>query len=94
LLPINTRWAAAKVGKRQFEAAQILGKLFRSRQDDAQIQCALAAVFYLQARLAEAARVLPYRTWFRLRGTRVKVMVMRRFDPWSWRICFGAIPII
>jgi tetratricopeptide (TPR) repeat protein len=48
--------AAAKVGKRQFEAAQgLLERLVDKQQQDPQLQYALGAVFYIQGRLAEAA---------------------------------------
>jgi tetratricopeptide (TPR) repeat protein len=47
--------AAAKVGKRQFEAAQrLLEGLVRKRPRDPQLQYALGSVFYIQGRLAEA----------------------------------------
>jgi tetratricopeptide (TPR) repeat protein len=48
--------AAAKVGKRQFEAAQaLLEPLVAKRPNDPQLQYALGSVFYIQGRLAEAA---------------------------------------
>jgi tetratricopeptide (TPR) repeat protein len=48
--------AAAKVGKRQFEAAQgLLEGLVSKRPADPQLQYALGSVFYIQGRLAEAA---------------------------------------
>jgi tetratricopeptide (TPR) repeat protein len=48
--------AAAKVGKRQFEAAQgLLEDLLRRRPEDPQLQYALGSVFYIQGRLSEAA---------------------------------------
>src|SRR5262249_2214863 len=48
--------AAAKVGKRQYEAAQaLLEPLVAKRPADAQLQYALGSVLYLQAHLAEAA---------------------------------------
>jgi tetratricopeptide (TPR) repeat protein len=51
--------AAAKVGKRQFEAAQgLLEGLVRKRPRDPQLQYALGSVFYIQGRLAEAAERL------------------------------------
>jgi tetratricopeptide (TPR) repeat protein len=51
--------AAAKVGKRQFEAAQaLLEPLVRTRPDDAQLQYALGSVLYIQGRLPEAAERL------------------------------------
>jgi tetratricopeptide (TPR) repeat protein len=48
--------AAAKVGKRQFEAAEkILETLLKNRPDDAHLLYAIGAVFYTQGKLAEAA---------------------------------------
>ncbi len=48
--------AAAKVGKRQFEAAQqLLDPLVRKQPDDPQLQYALGSVFYIQGHLEEAA---------------------------------------
>src|SRR5436190_2270930 len=48
--------AAAKVGKRQFEAAEsLLQGLVTKRPDDAQLQYAVGSVFYVQGKLAEAA---------------------------------------
>src|SRR5207237_9406484 len=48
--------AAAKVGKRQFEAAQtLLEGLLRSRPGDAQLQYALGSVLYLEGHPADAA---------------------------------------
>ncbi len=48
--------AAAKVGKRQFEAAQgLLERLVTRRPEDPQLQYALGSVFYIQGRLSEAA---------------------------------------
>jgi tetratricopeptide (TPR) repeat protein len=48
--------AAAKVGKRQFEAAQgLIEALVEKRPDDAQLQYALGSVLYIQGHLAEAA---------------------------------------
>jgi tetratricopeptide (TPR) repeat protein len=48
--------AAAKVGKRQFEAAQgLLEKLVEQRPQDAQLQYGLGSVLYIQGRLGEAA---------------------------------------
>lgn len=48
--------AAAKVGKRQFEAAQgLLEGLVRNQPDDPQNHYALGSVLYVQGRLAEAA---------------------------------------
>ena len=48
--------AAAKVGKRQFEAAQdLLEGLVKKKPKDPQLQYALGSVFYLQGRLTEAA---------------------------------------
>ena len=48
--------AAAKVGKRQFEAAEgLLQALVTKRPADAQLQYALGSVFYVQGKLAEAA---------------------------------------
>jgi tetratricopeptide (TPR) repeat protein len=47
--------AAAKVGKRQFEAAQaLLEPLVQRQPSDAQLQYALGSVLYIQGRLAEA----------------------------------------
>jgi tetratricopeptide (TPR) repeat protein len=47
--------AAAKVGKRQFEAAQaLLEKLVEQRPQDPQLQYGLGSVLYIQGRLAEA----------------------------------------
>ena len=51
--------AAAKVGKRQFEAAQtIMEGLVRQKPHDAQLEYALGSVLYLQGHLAEAAEHL------------------------------------
>jgi tetratricopeptide (TPR) repeat protein len=51
--------AAAKVGKRQFEAAQeLLEALVTKQPQDSQLQYALGSVFYVQGRLAEAAEHL------------------------------------
>jgi tetratricopeptide (TPR) repeat protein len=48
--------AAAKVGKRQYEAAQdLLEPLVRKQPDDPQLQYALGAVLYIRGRLTEAA---------------------------------------
>jgi tetratricopeptide (TPR) repeat protein len=48
--------AAAKVGKRQFEAAeQLLDGLVKKRPDDPQLQYALGSVFYIQGHLEDAA---------------------------------------
>jgi tetratricopeptide (TPR) repeat protein len=48
--------AAAKVGKRQFEAAQaILEDLVRKKPHDAQLEYALGSVLYLEAHLAESS---------------------------------------
>jgi tetratricopeptide (TPR) repeat protein len=48
--------AAAKVGKRQFEAAQgLLEVLVAKRPDDSQLQYALGSVLYIQGRLVEAS---------------------------------------
>ena len=48
--------AAAKVGKRQFEAAeQLLDPLVAAHADDARLQYALGSVLYLQGRLSDAA---------------------------------------
>ena len=48
--------AVAKVGKRQYEAAQgLLEPLVEKRPDDAQLQYALGSVLYMQGLLAEAA---------------------------------------
>src|SRR5204863_6120028 len=48
--------AAAKVGKRQFEAAEsLLQGLVTKRPQDAQLQYAVGSVFYVQGKLAEAA---------------------------------------
>jgi tetratricopeptide (TPR) repeat protein len=47
--------AAAKVGKRQYEAAQaLLEPLVAKRPSDAQLQYALGSVLYMQGQLAEA----------------------------------------
>jgi tetratricopeptide (TPR) repeat protein len=47
--------AVAKVGKRQYEAAQtLLEPLVRKRPQDAQLQYALGSVLYMQGHLAEA----------------------------------------
>ncbi len=49
--------AVAKVGKRQFEAAQgLLEPLVRARPDDAQLQYALGSVLYTQGRLPTPRR--------------------------------------
>jgi tetratricopeptide (TPR) repeat protein len=51
--------AAAKVGKRQFEAAQgLLEALVTKQPTDPQLHYALGSVFYIQGRLAEAAASL------------------------------------
>jgi tetratricopeptide (TPR) repeat protein len=51
--------AAAKVGKRQFEAAQgLLERLVKKQPQDPQLQYALGSVYYIQGRLAEAAEHL------------------------------------
>jgi tetratricopeptide (TPR) repeat protein len=48
--------AAAKVGKRQFEAAQeLLERLVTKQPGDPQLQYALGAVFYIQGHLSDAA---------------------------------------
>src|SRR5207247_5885889 len=48
--------AVAKVGKRQYEAAQgLLEPLALKQPDDAQLQYALGSVLYMQGHLAEAA---------------------------------------
>ena len=48
--------AAAKVGKRQFEAAQrLIEAMVEKRPDDAQLQYALGSVLYIQGHLADAA---------------------------------------
>jgi tetratricopeptide (TPR) repeat protein len=48
--------AVAKVGKRQYEAAQaLLEPLVAKRPEDAQLQYALGSVLYMQGHLAEAA---------------------------------------
>jgi tetratricopeptide (TPR) repeat protein len=48
--------AAAKVGKRQLEAAQaIIEELLRTRPNDAQLHYALGAILYTQGRLGDAA---------------------------------------
>jgi tetratricopeptide (TPR) repeat protein len=48
--------AVAKVGKRQYEAAQgLLEPLLQKTPDDAQLQYALGSVLYMQGKLAEAA---------------------------------------
>jgi tetratricopeptide (TPR) repeat protein len=48
--------AAAKVGKKQFEAAQaLLEDLVAKRPDDSQLHYALGSVLYTQGRLAEAS---------------------------------------
>jgi tetratricopeptide (TPR) repeat protein len=47
--------AAAKVGRRQFEAAQgLIEGLVRTRPRDPQLQYALGSIFYIQGRLSEA----------------------------------------
>src|SRR5438045_7125975 len=47
--------AAAKVGKRQFEAARgLLAALVRKRPEDPQLQYGLGSIFYIQGRLDEA----------------------------------------
>ena len=54
--PYRYTLAAAKVGKRQFEAAQVLIEgLVKERQGDAQLQYALGSVLYLEGHLADAA---------------------------------------
>ncbi len=51
--------AAAKVGKRQFEAAQaLLEQLVLKQPADAQLQYALGSVLHIQGHLAEAAKHL------------------------------------
>jgi tetratricopeptide (TPR) repeat protein len=58
-LPYEYTLAAAKVGKRQFEAAQVLlEKLAASRPKDPQLQYALGSVHYVQGQLKEAAQRL------------------------------------
>jgi tetratricopeptide (TPR) repeat protein len=48
--------AAAKVGKRQFEAAhQLIEPLVKKKPDDAQLQYALGAILYTQGNLPDAA---------------------------------------
>ena len=48
--------AVAKVGKRQYEAAQgLLEPLVQKKPDDAQLQYALGSVLYMQGKLDEAA---------------------------------------
>ena len=48
--------AAAKVGKRQFEAAQgLIEGLVKQKPEDAQLQYALGSVLYLEGHLADAA---------------------------------------
>lgn len=48
--------AAAKVGKRQFDAAQhLIERLLEKRPGDAQLQYALGSIQYIQGHLAEAA---------------------------------------
>ena len=48
--------AVAKVGKKQYEAAQgLLEPLLEKKPDDAQLQYALGSVLYMQGKLAEAA---------------------------------------
>jgi tetratricopeptide (TPR) repeat protein len=48
--------AAAKVGKRQFDAARdIVEALLRARPNDAQLQYALGAILYTQGRLPDAS---------------------------------------
>jgi tetratricopeptide (TPR) repeat protein len=48
--------AVAKVGKRQYEAAQgLLEPLVQKKPDDAALQYALGSVLYMQGKLAEAA---------------------------------------
>jgi tetratricopeptide (TPR) repeat protein len=48
--------AAAKVGKRQFEAAQeLLERLVQKQPRDPQLQYALGSVYYIEGRLADAA---------------------------------------
>jgi tetratricopeptide (TPR) repeat protein len=51
--------AAAKVGKRQFEAAeQLIAPLLQQKPDDAQLQYALGSILYIQGRLPEASEHL------------------------------------
>jgi tetratricopeptide (TPR) repeat protein len=51
--------AAAKVGKRQFEAAQgLLERLVKKQPQDPQLQYALGSVYYIQGQLADAAEHL------------------------------------
>ena len=48
--------AAAKVGKRQFEAAQfLLEGILKARESDPQLQYALGSVLYLEGHLTDAA---------------------------------------
>jgi tetratricopeptide (TPR) repeat protein len=48
--------AAAKVGKRQFEAAEkLIAALLQQKPDDAQLQYALGSILYIQGRLPEAS---------------------------------------
>jgi tetratricopeptide (TPR) repeat protein len=54
--PYRYALAAAKVGKRQFEAAQgLLEGLLKQKEGDAQLQYALGSVLYLEGHLADAA---------------------------------------
>lgn len=55
-VPHQYALAAAKVGKRQFEAAQqVLEPLVKARPDDPHLQYALGAIHYVQGHLDEAA---------------------------------------
>ena len=51
--------AAAKVGKKQFEAAQdLLERLVKKQPQNPELQYALGSVYYIQGHLAEAAEHL------------------------------------
>lgn len=55
-VPHQYALAAAKVGKRQFEAAQhLIEPLVQAKPDDANLQYALGAIHYVQGHLDEAA---------------------------------------
>ena len=58
-IPYQYTLAVAKVGKRQYEAAQaLLEPLVEKHPDDAQLQYALGSVLYIQGHLAEAVEPL------------------------------------
>ncbi len=94
--------AAAKVGKRQFEAAQVLLEgVLKTKESDPQLQYALGSVLYLQGHLTERRRICakafacspsnlrPTIIWLWLPGIRAT----RPKPSEIWRIFSGAILI-